>query len=222
MRYPRLEAVVFDMDGVLCDSEPFIAEAAGRMFAETYGLPVTPEDFRPFVGTGEDRFLGGVAEKYGVTLALPRDKRRTYDIYLEIIRGRLQPVPGAKAFVEACRKRGLKLAVATSADRVKMNGNLREIGLPPETFEVCITGDDIQRKKPDPQIFQVAAARLGVQSTACLVVEDAVAGVQAAKSAGARCLGLTTTFDSARLRLAGADLTARDFTEVDLAYVLGE
>lgn len=216
MSYLRLQAVVFDMDGVLCDSEPFIAEAACRMFAENYRLGVTPEDFRPFIGTGEDRFLGGVAQKYGVVLTLPRDKQRTYEIYLEIIRGRLQPVPGVKTFVQTCRTRGLKLAVATSADAVKLNGNLREIGLPPETFDVCITGDDIQRKKPDPQIFQIAAARLGVQPAACLIAEDAVTGVQAAKAAGARCLGLTTIFDHETLRRAGADQTVRDFTEVQL------
>ena len=61
-----LRGIIFDMDGVLCDSEPLIAEAAGRMFREKYGVPATPEDFQPFIGTGEDRFLGGVAEKYGV------------------------------------------------------------------------------------------------------------------------------------------------------------
>jgi HAD superfamily hydrolase (TIGR01509 family) len=216
----HMQAVVFDMDGVLCESEPFIAEAACRMFAETYGVRVVPEDFRPFVGTGEDRFLSGVAEKFGVALTLPRDKHRTYDIYLEIIRGRLQPVRGAKEFIATCRQHGLKLAVATSADRVKMNGNLREIGLPPEIFEACVTGDDIQRKKPDPQIFQVAAGRLGVRPQECLVVEDAVSGVQAAKAAGMLCLALTTSFDAATLSAVGADQTAACFNEVNLPSLI--
>jgi HAD superfamily hydrolase (TIGR01509 family) len=210
-------AVIFDMDGVLCESEPFIAEAGCRMFAETYGAQVIPEDFRPFIGTGEDRFLGGVAEKHGIRLTLPRDKHRTYAIYLEIIRGRLQPVRGAKGFVAQCRRRGLKLAVATSADLVKMTGNLNEIGLPPESFDACVTGDDIHRKKPDPEIFQVAAGRLGVSTAACLVVEDAVNGVQAAKAAGARCLGLTTSFDAETLRAAGADFTAPHLDGADFS-----
>ena len=74
------------MDGVLVESEPFIAEAAVRMFAEK-GVAVRPEDFRPFIGMGEDRFLGGVAEARGVVLDLPRDKVRTYEIYLELIQG---------------------------------------------------------------------------------------------------------------------------------------
>ncbi len=215
-----VRGVIFDMDGVLCESEPFIAEAGCRMFAETYATTVTPEDFRPFVGTGEDRFLGGVAEKFGIKLQLPRDKQRTYAIYLEIIRGRLQPVPGAREFVADCRQRGLKLAVATSADRIKMLGNLNEIGLPPVTFDACITGDNIHHKKPNPEIFIVAASQLGLAPGDCLVVEDAVSGVQAAKAAGSPCLGLTTSFDGLTLRQAGASWTARDFLEFQLATIL--
>ena len=90
MTLSSIKGIIFDMDGVLCDSEPFIAEAAAKMFAERHGTAVTPEDFHPFVGTGEDRFLGGVAEKYGVKLDMPADKDRTYAIYLDIIRGRLR------------------------------------------------------------------------------------------------------------------------------------
>jgi beta-phosphoglucomutase len=210
---PAFSAVIFDMDGVLCDSEPFIAEAACRMFKETHGLTVTPADFEPFIGTGEDRFLGGVAEKYGAVLELPRDKIRTYAIYLEIIQGALQAVPGVKDFVAACREAGLKTAVATSADRVKMNGNLAEIGLPPESFDACVTGDDIRRKKPDPEIFLTAARMLGVPPAACLVVEDAVNGVQAAKAAGCACFALSTSFTSEQLLGAGADLCSSSFSE---------
>jgi HAD superfamily hydrolase (TIGR01509 family) len=209
-----LQAVIFDMDGVLCDSEPFICEAAVRMFAETYGVTVSKQDFIPFVGAGEDRYIGGVAEKHGVALTMPRDKLRTYAIYLDLIRGRLEPLPGAVQFVADCRRRGLKTAVATSADRVKLDGNLREIGIPPDRFDAIVTGDDVQRKKPDPQIFLLAAERIGVDPHNCLVVEDAVNGIRAGKSAGARCLGITSSFSAAALREAGADATAPDLAHV--------
>src|SRR5215212_5037331 len=148
-----IRGVIFDMDGVLVDSEPFICEAAMRMFEQTYGQVVRREDFSPFVGAGEDRFIGGVAEKYHLTLSMPRDKFRTYEIYLDIIRGRLDPLPGAVEFVRSVRSRGLRSAVATSADRVKMEGNLREIGLAVADFDAVVTGDDVARKKPDPEIF---------------------------------------------------------------------
>ena len=196
------------MDGVLCDSEPFICEAACRMFAESYGVTVQPADFIPFVGAGENRYIGGVAEKHGVRLNLEADKARTYAIYLEIIRGRLGPLPGVREFVAEARRRGLKLAVATSADRVKMEGNLREIGVPASTFDVTVNGLEIERKKPFPDIFLLAARRLGLEAADCIVVEDAPNGIQAAKAAGAKCLGLTTSFDEAMLRAAGADWIA--------------
>lgn len=208
----HVRGVIFDMDGVLCDSEPFICEAACRMFQDTYGQNVQPEDFIPFVGAGENRYIGGVAEKYGIALDLARDKARTYEIYLEIIQGRLQPLPGVQEFVGLCRQRGLSLAVATAADRVKMDGNLRELGLPPEMFDALVTGSEVEHKKPHPQAFLTAAEMLGLAGEACLVVEDAPNGVRAAKAAGSLCLALTSSFDAETLRQAGADFIARDLS----------
>lgn len=210
----RFRGVVFDMDGVLCDSEPFICEAACRMFYETHGLRAEKADFIPFVGAGENRYLGGVAEKYGVSLDIERDKRRTYEIYLEIIRGRLSPLEGVKDFLAQCRRLQMKAAVATSADEVKMRGNLREIGLPPESFDVTVNGLEVAQKKPHPEIFLTAIGKLGLTPVECLVVEDAPNGIQAAKAAGAACLGLSTSFPPETLLAAGADWTAADLAHV--------
>ncbi|HTU18142.1 MAG TPA: HAD-IA family hydrolase [Gemmataceae bacterium] len=208
--WPCLQGVIFDMDGVLVDSEPFIKEAGVRMFAEK-GFTVHEADFTPFVGTGEDHFLGGVAEKYGLPFDAARDKARTYAIYLELIRGRLKPLPGVFSFLDECRKRRLKVAVASSADAVKVEGNLHEIGLPPDTFDAIVNGSQVERKKPAPDIFLTAAQRLKLPPAVCLVIEDAVAGVAAAKSAGARCLALTTSFPADRL-------TDADWIVADLAH----
>lgn len=217
-----IQGIVFDMDGVLCDSEPFIAEAACRMFAERHGVAVKPEDFRPFVGMGEDRFLGGVAEKYGVTLDMPEDKDRTYAIYLDIIRGRLHPLPGVAEFIAASRRCGLKLAIATSADRVKLNGNLREIGLPMEMFDACVTGNEVLHKKPAPDIFLTAARKAQMTPVLTLVIEDAPNGIRAAQAAGMRALGITSTFGADVLRKAGAEWTAPDLAHVPPAVWAGD
>jgi len=206
----KLAGVIFDMDGVLCDSEPFIYEASRRMFVETYGINPKAEDFYPFVGAGEDRFIGGVAEKYGIRLDVERDKARTYAIYLEIIRGQLKPLPGVGEFVRRCRERRLKIAIASVADLVKVAGNMEQIGLNAKLFDAVLTGNDVRRKKPDPEIYLAAAARLGLRAENCLVVEDAPNGLRAGKAAGAACLGLTTKFDAAILRAAGADWVAAD------------
>src|SRR5450759_1330978 len=113
-----IKGVLFDMDGVLVDSEPFICKAAIMMFSEL-GVKVMPEDFLPFVGMGENRYIGGVAESYGVNVDIEQVKARTYEIYGIIVRNKLSALPGAYEFISKCRKKGFKLALATSADRVK-------------------------------------------------------------------------------------------------------
>ncbi len=204
-----VRAVIFDMDGVLVDSEWFIAEAARRMFLELYALKVTHEDFKPFVGHGEDRFIGGVAEKYGLSaFDGPAAKKRTYAIYEEIATGQLKELPGAAVYITACRKAGLKTAVATSADEIKLRVNLRELGFADGAFDALVNGSELKRKKPFPDIFLEAARRLKVPPESCWVVEDAVGGVQAAKAAGMRCLGLSGSFTGDELMAAGADALA--------------
>jgi HAD superfamily hydrolase (TIGR01509 family) len=211
-----IRGVIFDMDGVLVDSEEFIIKASTMMFAER-GLNVKARDFKPFVGMGENRFIGGVAEKYGHVHNIRELKKRTYDIYLEIIKGRLKPLPGAFEFIRQCRERGLWLAVASSADMRKVKGNLEEIGLGFDKFDAVISGEDVVNKKPAPDIFLLAAERIGVEASKCLVIEDAVSGVKAAKAAGAKCLGITSSFSQEEL--AGADWFAPSL-EVDLAKLL--
>lgn len=210
---PLPSAILFDMDGVLCDSEAMLAQAAVRLFAERYGVQVRASDFIPFVGTGEKRYLGGVAEQYGITDRRPDDKEVLYAMYLEMIPGNLRPTPGAREFVLACRARGLKTAVATSADRVKLDGALAAIDLPPHGFDATVTGTDIKHPKPDPEIFVTAAAKLGLPPASCLVIEDAIHGIAAARAAGCRCLALTTTFPAAEMARGGPDWIAPNLAE---------
>jgi HAD superfamily hydrolase (TIGR01509 family) len=209
----RLRGVIFDMDGVLVLSEPILAEAAIRMFAEQ-GVTVRHEEFRPFIGMGEDRYIGGAAEARGIPLDLPRAKARTYTLYLDLIRGRLKALPGVMDFVATCRRRGLALAVASSADEIKVVGNLREIGLPPESFDVVVDGCQVARKKPAPDLFLEACRELRLEPSRCLIIEDALSGVAAAKAAGARCLAVTTSFPREPLAAAGADWIAPNLADV--------
>jgi HAD superfamily hydrolase (TIGR01509 family) len=205
-----MKAILFDVDGVLVDSEPFIAEAGARMFAELYNTKVQPHEFQPFIGTGEARFLGGVAETYGITLDLPRDMKHVYDIYVRIVQGRMQAVPGALALVHSLRPAGIRGATATSANRVKLDANLVAVGLSEADFDAVVCGEDVTRKKPFPDIYLEAARRLGIAPVDCLVIEDAPEGIRAGKAAGCRCVGLSTTFPAAILHEAGADLVLPD------------
>jgi HAD superfamily hydrolase (TIGR01509 family) len=209
-----IRGVLFDMDGVLADSEQFICKAAIMMFSEL-GIKVTPEDFKPFIGTGENRYLGGVAEKYGVSIEIGKAKQRTYEIYQDIIKGKLKPLPGAKEFVNSCIEKGLSIAVATSADRIKMEANLSETGIPASLFNATVNGLEVENKKPAPDIYLKAAGKLGLRPEECLVIEDAVSGIKAAKAAGCKCLALTTSFP-------GQLLMEADWICENLASVPGE
>jgi HAD superfamily hydrolase (TIGR01509 family) len=193
-----IHVVIFDMDGVLVDSEPLINAAAIAMFKEK-GLDVKPDDFLPFVGAGEDRYIGGVAEYYDFPLDGTEAKRRTYEIYLDLVPSRLDAFPGAVEFVNQCRDAGLRVAVASSADAIKVRANLEKIKLPVSFWDAVITGENVVNKKPAPDIFLTAAKNLNLPARECVVVEDAVNGIQAAHAAGMKCIAVATTFPSDRL-----------------------
>ncbi len=196
-----INGVLFDMDGVLVDTEEYISRAAIEMFREK-GIVTRKEDFKPYTGMGENSYIGGVAEKYGVRSPVDEMKARTYTIYAEIVKGKLSPLQGSKGFIERCKKRGLKLAIASSADRIKVEINLCESGIGIELFNAIITGQDVVNKKPAPDIYLKAAESIGSDPRECLVVEDAISGVSAGKSAGCRCLAVTTSFSRNELKEA--------------------
>jgi beta-phosphoglucomutase len=213
-----IAAIIFDMDGVLVDSEPIIRAAAIRALAE-FGIAARPEDFAPFVGAGEDRFVGGVAELHGAKF-VPEMKRRTYDWYLKLLPEMGKAFPGGKELVELLRENGIACAVASSADRIKVEANLTQVlGLSLDRFAAIVMGEDVKRLKPNPDIFLETARRLNVPPAKCCVIEDAVNGVKAAKAAGMRCVAVTTSFPADTLTAAGADVVKaaiEEITAVDL------
>ena len=209
----KIEAVLFDMDGVLLDSERYIRQAGIEMFKEK-GYQVAPEDFLPFTGMGENKYLGGVAAKNNIPFELDRDKARTYEIYAELVEGRLEPLDGVLGFIEQCSRRGLKMAVASSADPIKIEINLAEIGIPVRTFQAIISGLDITHKKPSPDIFLKAAELVGVDPSECVVFEDADAGVEAAKTAGMHCIAVDNPVSPYKQKLDKADIVVGRLDEI--------
>lgn len=211
------EAIIFDMDGVLTDSEPIINAAAVGYFKER-GVTVQPEDFHPFVGMGENKYIGGVAEKYGVVGDIDDMKHRTYEIYLDMLADMLTAFPGAVELVKACRAADLKVAVASSADLVKVAANLNGIGLPPEDFDAVVTAEKVEHKKPAPDIFLAAAKELGVAPEQCVVIEDAINGVEAALAANMTCIAVAQSFPAEDLQRA--HLVREGIVDVSLDDVL--
>ena len=205
-------AILFDMDGVLVDTEPVINAAAIQTLKE-FGVHALPDDFLPFVGTGEVNYIGGVAEKYGVAFQ-PAMKERLYQIYLEMVEQHLKPQPGVHECLKSLRQASHPMALASSADHIKIDANLRVAQISPTLFDVILGGDDVTHKKPDPEIYLKAAQSLGVSSDHCIVVEDAVNGIQAANAAGMISIGLATTFSRSVLAKENPDYLCDDLEDV--------
>ena len=198
-----IKAILFDMDGVLVDSETPLMRCAIDHLKAKYNIDVKFEDFADFVGKGEDAAIGGVVEKNGGTY-LPQMKDECYEIYIQLAETIVEGAPGMRELLPELKK-DFKLAVASSADRRKVDVNIRVLGVDESVFDAVITGSDITNKKPDPEIYLKAAAAVGVAPENCLVVEDAVAGVQAGKAAGCKVAGVAGSFDERTLIGAGAD-----------------
>ncbi len=188
----QYRAVLFDMDGVLIDSEELMAKS-GILALADYGVQAKAEDFIPFVGRGENLYIGGVAEKYGVPFK-PEMKERCYYYYgLDVEKEAFIPeeIP---QLLYTIKDMGYKIAVCTSADWGKVKHNLRAIGVEREFFDGLVTGDHIQNLKPDPEIYLTGAALVGADPAECIVVEDSPSGIKAAHAGGMLSIGIDTSF----------------------------
>ncbi|KVH92080.1 HAD-like domain-containing protein [Cynara cardunculus var. scolymus] len=219
----KVSAVLFDMDGVLCNSEESSRLAAVDVFAEM-GVQVTVEDFVPFMGTGEANFLGGVASVKGVSDFNPEAaKKRFFEIYLDKYAKPNSGIgfPGALELITQCKNSGLKVAVASSADRIKVDANLAAAGLSLTMFDAIVSADAFENLKPAPDIFIAASKILNVPPSECIVIEDALAGVQAAKAAQMRSIAVTTTLSEDALKEAEPSLIRKDIGNISLQDILG-
>lgn len=219
----QYDAVLFDMDGVLCDSELLSREAAVSVLRKLHGVYARPEEFAAFTGMGEGAFLEGVANLHGVKDFDQEKAKQAF--FEEYINGGfvfdLRPFPGVRQLVARVRALGLRVAVASAADKIKVDANLKAIGLASE-FDFVASSELIERKKPAPDVFLAAADGVGVPPERCVVVEDAAAGVQAAKAAGMRCVAVTTSLDDRTLIEAGADLVRLEPAAISIADLLDE
>jgi beta-phosphoglucomutase-like phosphatase (HAD superfamily) len=208
--------LIFDVDGLLADTEPVVAKATIDMFRALYGIDPTPEDFLPFVGTGAVRYVEGVADKYGVKVDMDKAvdlRQRNYVALLNEAHG--IAFPGVHDLVDAAAAApDFKLSIATSSFKENSVPTLRAADIDPRKFDAWITGSNVTHKKPDPEIYLFAANAIGVPPERCVVVEDALVGVEAARRAGMKCVAVTNTFSPEQL--AGADLIVASLEEVDL------
>jgi HAD superfamily hydrolase (TIGR01509 family) len=213
-------AVIFDMDGVLVDSEHAMMATSIESLSR-FGINPCCDDFLEFTGMGEDMFIGGVARKYGLQYSTDM-KDYAYKLYVEKAQDLVLVFPNVKNVLLNLKDRGFKIAVASAADLIKVESNLNCIGVDVSFFDAVVSGSEVKNKKPDPEIFLKAAEKIGVLQEYCIVIEDALSGIKAAKAAGMASVGITTSFDAETLSSVGPDYVVHSINEVlDVIQKLG-
>lgn len=175
--------VVFDMDGVLIDSEPII-RAAAQLAAIELDREVTDRFYASLLGLPSREVEAAFKAEFGVAFPLDDYRRRFERRYRDEVNSRgIAPKPGISALLDALIERGIPIAVATSTHSPNAESALAAAGLL-DRLPVYVTGDQVRAGKPAPDIFLAAAERIGIAPTACIAVEDSEVGARAATAAG--------------------------------------
>ena len=204
------KAVIWDMDGVIADTAPYHFKAWQEVFRKR-GVSFTEEDFRRNFGLRNDTIIRdtlGEQISQSEIDAIAREKEKTFR---QVIGQNIKPLPGAVKMLKSLREHGFKMALASSAPIENIRLVTRGLGID-DYFHSIVTGRDVAEGKPSPQGFLLAAQKLGVEPKDCIVIEDAIAGVAAAKRAGMKCIAVTNTHP--RESLAEADLTVDTLEEI--------
>ncbi len=219
----KLYGLIFDVDGVIADTEGVNARASIAMFAELFGLKgVVRADFEKGLGRGAAAYVRAAAEIHDFNMTDEQVEAATtmrQEKFLAILAEEpLGPFEGVLELMQAAMAReDFRVAIATSSTRQKSEAVLRSAGVPYREL-VYITGSDAAKKKPDPELFLTAAKRAGVDPALCVVIEDTPDGVIAAKAAGAKCIAVTNSATAEKL--AAADLVVDRLAEVDIDKLL--
>ncbi len=174
-------AVIFDLDGVLADSEPWWNEIDAKLLAQ-YGVRYRGEYHRNVLGVSYRLAVEFFKKAFGLSVSTDELIQRRGEIATEFFANRVGLFPSAKEVLQELRRMNLRLAVATSSISASARPFLDRHQLT-AFFDVIVTGDEIEHGKPHPDIYLRAAAKLNVAADACLVIEDALAGIAAAKAA---------------------------------------
>ena len=215
-----LHAVIFDWDGVVVDSSAH-HERSWEILAARRGLPLSPDHFKRGFGKKNNVIipdLGWATEPEAVD-ALAREKEETYR---ELVRQRgIAPLPGIRALLETLQQAGIPCAIGSSTERANLDLPLDLMDLR-KFFRVIVSGEEVIHGKPDPSIFLLAAQRLGAAPAGCVVIEDAIVGIEAARRAGMPVLAVGTTEPLRALNAADGTVPAPSDITLDLLRLLAE
>lgn len=210
-----LKGFIFDMDGTLVDNIAYHFRSFDE-FVKRKGLTLkTPFSLR-FSGMHSGEIfaivLGEEQMKHYTVKELEEGKEATYR---EIYSGNVEPINGLIELLQAAKEAGIKCAIGSSGCRDNVEFIINELGIR-HLIDVSISGSDVTHGKPHPEIFQKAAAEMGLSNKECIVFEDAVVGIEAGRRAGSKCIGITTTVAAEALAEQGAEICVADYTSLSI------
>lgn len=203
-------AVIWDMDGVIADTGGLHFRAWQAVFAER-GIDFTEDDFRRTFGQRNDNIIRSVMGENVPDEEMQAISEEKEEKFRAEARQHVAAFPGVISLMQSLREKGFRMAVASSAPLANLELLMEKLNTG-KYMDAVVSAEDVARGKPDPQIFLLAAERLGVPPQDCVVIEDAVAGVAAAKRAGTRCIAVTNTHP--REHLKEADLVVESLEQV--------
>jgi beta-phosphoglucomutase family hydrolase len=212
MSKSRLEAIVWDLDGVIADTAEYHYQAWKDVFRER-GVKYSKADFMPFFGRRHDTIIKAVLGDHlpkNELEAITEEKQRNYR---RRVADNIRAMPGAISLIKSLYKHEIKQAIASSAVPENIEIFIRGLGIA-GCFQAIVHGMEVKEGKPSPQIFRLAAKRLKVKPENCAVIEDAVAGVTAAKRAGMKCIAVTNSHP--KISLKKADLIVESLEKVSI------
>jgi len=219
----ELYGLIFDVDGVIADTEPPTAEASIKVFEDLFGVKgVKRRDFEAGLGCGAEAYIKAAAKVHGLQLTdeqLAQAVKMREENFIGLLKQ--SPIPAFPGVLELMHKAleqpNFRLAIATSSSREMSEVILKGAGIPYDKM-AYVTGSDVKNKKPHPEIFLLAAERMGIAPTNCTVIEDTVDGVRAAKAARAKCIAVTNTTKAEGL--SNADLVYDSLEQINLETII--
>ena len=204
-----LKAVIFDMDGVVADSEPLHLKAE-NMTLSPYKVQITQEDCLEFMGRSSKQLMASLIQKYSIKVDLEEIFLKHKENLLQLYKNEITPIKGSLSLLQWFKEKKYPLALASSSSTQLVESVIKNFRID-DIFDAVVTGSEIKKFKPAPDIFLEAAVRLSVEPEKILVIEDSAAGVTAAKSAGMYCVGFRSPHTPGQ-DLRRADLIIDDFT----------
>lgn len=208
-----IEAVLFDFDGVLIDSERAIFLAVNTYLKSLGITGATRADVKYFTGAGEDFYFDSIRASWD--LKEPREKiiNTVLQNFMKELKG-LSFFPGLIELIQFLKSHNIKLAVVTSASKDLTDRKIEQTKLDFTIFDLMVYGESVEENKPAPDIYMFAGNQLSVNMANCLVIEDARNGVIAGKNSGAKVMGYSSTLEEEELIAAGADLACSNYSDL--------